>query len=54
MISIKEGSNVENRRWFLPRHPKGGESRDFHLAAFLDVDFSHLLAEISGSITVPE
>ena len=40
MISIREESNVENRRWFLPGQAKGGESRDFHLAAFVNADFS--------------
>ena len=38
----------------LPGQAKGGESRNFHPAAFLDADFGQLLAEISRSVAVAE
>ena len=38
----------------LQRRAKGGESGDFHLAAFVDADFSQLLAEIGRSVAVAE
>ena len=38
----------------LPGQAKGGESSDFHPAAFLDADFNQLLAEIGRSVAVAE
>jgi len=54
MILIKEESNVENRRCYLPGQAEGGEPGDFHLATFMDADFGQLLAEIGWSVTVAE
>src|ERR1035441_4119410 len=54
MISIKEESNVENRRWLLPGQAQRREFRDFSSTAFLDADLSQLLAEIGRSVAVSE
>ena|SRR5208282_2343662 len=51
---VHMGKVKRQAKWALPRQAKGGESRDFHLAAFLDADFSQLFVEISRTVAVAE
>ena len=48
-IPFRETRGLAKPSRALPGQAKRGESRDFRLSAFLDADFSQLLAEIGNT-----
>jgi len=53
-ILLSDTRGIAKPSGALPGQAKGGESSDFHPAAFLDADFNQLLAEIGRSVAVAE